>query len=83
MRKYYANRDIYDGEFLDGLRHGSGTLFYSNGDRYSGDFQKNLFHGFGTFTWVPYKNNDDGIYYIGRRYEGASQRLLAIHIVFL
>jgi hypothetical protein len=33
-KKYYTNRDTYEGEFLDGMRHGKGTYLYINGDRY-------------------------------------------------
>jgi hypothetical protein len=29
----------YEGEMLDGLRHGKGELVWSNGDKYSGDFE--------------------------------------------
>jgi hypothetical protein len=26
MKKIYANRDVYDGEFVDGLREGKGII---------------------------------------------------------
>lgn len=69
-RKYYGNRDMYDGEFLDGMKHGQGNLTFHNGDRYIGDFCRNLFQGFGTYAWAPYKDHDTNENVLGKRYEG-------------
>ena len=30
----YSNGDLYDGEFVDGMRHGKGVMLYKNGDKY-------------------------------------------------
>ena len=35
-------RNMYDGEFCQGLRHGYGTFYYANGARYEGEWQNNL-----------------------------------------
>ncbi|GMH82945.1 hypothetical protein TrVE_jg9783 [Triparma verrucosa] len=67
-RKRYPNRDLYEGEFLDGVREGNGTLSYYNGNKYEGEFSNQLFHGFGVFTWAPFLEN--GQWVRGRRYEG-------------
>jgi len=51
---YYANGDVYMGEWINNLRHGHGTMSYKNGDMYVGKWEKNLRHGYGTMS---YKNN--------------------------
>ncbi|KAF1327879.1 Radial spoke protein 1, partial [Globisporangium splendens] len=65
-----SNGDIYDGEWLNGKRHGKGTLKFAEGGSCIGEFGENFYHGFGLLTipksqhpltkkWVP-----------GERYEG-------------
>lgn len=34
----YVNNEIYDGEWLDGLRHGKGILYISNSSKYEGNW---------------------------------------------
>lgn len=47
----YANRDHYEGEFVDNMRHGMGVLrFYKTGDRYEGEFKANFFDGYGIYV---------------------------------
>ena len=41
----------YEGQFLDGMRHGKGRYFYADGNVYMGMFKYNLFDGLGTFLW--------------------------------
>ena len=41
----YANGDVYDGEWLNGKRHGIGTHTYKNGDSYSGEFIDGFWDG--------------------------------------
>uniref|UniRef100_K3X194 Uncharacterized protein n=1 Tax=Globisporangium ultimum (strain ATCC 200006 / CBS 805.95 / DAOM BR144) TaxID=431595 RepID=K3X194_GLOUD len=69
-RLKYSNGDIYDGEWLNGKRHGKGMLKFAEGGSYIGEFGENVYHGFGLLTipksqhaltkkWIP-----------GERYEG-------------
>jgi|NorSeaMetagenome_1021524.scaffolds.fasta_scaffold71210_2 hypothetical protein len=41
----------YEGQFLDGMRHGKGIYNYANGDYYSGMWKFNLPDGQGTYLW--------------------------------
>jgi radial spoke head protein 1 len=48
----YPNGDVYDGDFLDGIREGRGTYRYGrNGDIYHGEWLKNLKHGIGKMVY--------------------------------
>lgn len=48
-QKIYIN-GIYEGELVNGIRHGSGTFRFDNGDVYTGTFANDVFEGFGTYT---------------------------------
>ena len=48
----------YEGEFLNGIRHGKGKLILSEAC-YEGDFSNNMMHGKGKYTW------DSGQFYEG------------------
>jgi hypothetical protein len=39
----YANGDVYEGDYKDGIRHGKGKYTYANGDVYEGDFEDQKF----------------------------------------
>ena len=41
----YPMRNMYDGEFVNGLRHGCGSFHYANGASYSGYWKNNMKHG--------------------------------------
>jgi len=56
--------DVYEGDLIDGVPHGKGTLTFSYGDVYEGDFVDGKFHGKGTLT-LP-----DGTVYSGDFVEG-------------
>ena len=43
---------LYEGEYLNNLFHGNGTLTWRNGDIYEGDFHKGLMHGKGRIKFV-------------------------------
>lgn len=75
----YKNKDgseryvLYKGEFLNGLRHGKGTLDLrkTEGDFYEGEFQNDRYHGYGVWTRLdsvawPEEENDIA----PSRYEG-------------
>jgi curved DNA-binding protein CbpA len=55
--------DNYDGDIVDGKRHGYGTYNWPSGenagDKYVGEFQNDKLHGRGTYTW------DGGDKYVG------------------
>ena len=61
LSKYvYKNGEYYIGEWLNGLRHGKGTLYYKNGNiKYDGDFIKDKFEGNGKYIYIngTYLNN--------------------------
>ena len=35
---YWADGDIYEGGFVEDLRHGYGIYLYANGDKYQGEW---------------------------------------------
>ena len=49
----------YIGDWLDGNKHGYGTLKYKSGEEYKGEFDNDLFHGKGEYE------NSKGDIYIG------------------
>lgn len=52
--------DSYIGEFLNGIKHGSGTIHYKSGDQYEGEWYYNQKHGQGVYKF------SSGIIYIGK-----------------
>jgi hypothetical protein len=65
----------YEGEFMDGKRHGKGTQFYKDGSKYEGNWSKNLWHGLGTWSWTGDLANTQAkmpqsIVYVGSFIEG-------------
>lgn len=38
----YSLRNVYDGQFFKGRRHGYGVFYYPNGARYEGDWESDL-----------------------------------------
>ncbi len=49
----------YEGDYIDGKRHGHGTMVWPDGKRYEGDWVNGKEHGHGTYVWPG-----------GHRYEG-------------
>eukprot|EP01015_Nassula_variabilis_P029214 TRINITY_DN6237_c0_g1_i5.p1 TRINITY_DN6237_c0_g1~~TRINITY_DN6237_c0_g1_i5.p1 ORF type:complete len:221 (-),score=45.43 TRINITY_DN6237_c0_g1_i5:38-700(-) len=41
--------DKYEGEFVNGMKHGFGTLYLTNGEKFKGQFQFDKANGIGTF----------------------------------
>ncbi len=54
----------YNGGFVAGRKHGTGTKTWPNGDRYEGEFANDLKHGYGVYVWGP------GSQWAGQRYTG-------------
>ncbi len=48
----YADTRVYEGEWENDLKHGSGLEVLSNGNRYDGHFLNGKPEGVGTFTWT-------------------------------
>ena len=62
----YSNGDTYEGETLDGKRHGHGTYRFADGTVYTGEFYSNNYNGHGKMQCA---NGDvyDGEYAIGKK----------------
>lgn len=45
----YADKSIYEGDFVNGQAEGTGVLTFIDGDTYMGNFKDNLFHGQGKY----------------------------------
>ncbi|KAF4139165.1 MORN repeat domain-containing protein [Phytophthora infestans] len=54
-----SNKNWYEGEFHEGLRHGRGVFFYANGARYEGEWKANVKDGYGLFFY------EDGRVFVG------------------
>ena len=50
--KTYDNGDVYDGEFVAGLRQGQGVYAYVVGHKYDGTWLCDARHGVGMFTYA-------------------------------
>lgn len=46
----YASGNRYEGEALNGVRHGQGEYIFANGNRYKGAFENGKFNGYGVYT---------------------------------
>lgn len=56
----YKTGDIYDGDFVEGKRHGKGSYtFKANGDYYCGGYEDNMKSGFGKLIYSGKKGEDD------------------------
>ena len=49
--KWSNPSDRYEGEYLNGNRHGFGTYIYANGNKYSGEYKNDRPNGKGTITF--------------------------------
>ena len=52
LKLQYANGDVYEGQTVQFLRHGSGKLAYSGGDTYEGAFHFDDMEGKGSYTYL-------------------------------
>ncbi|DAZ99333.1 TPA: hypothetical protein N0F65_005184 [Lagenidium giganteum] len=66
----FSNGDIYDGEWVNGKRHGQGVLKFANGSSYAGQFEDNFYHGFGLLTLVRTQHPLTKSWRPGEKYEG-------------
>ncbi|KAM6962472.1 ankyrin repeat and MYND domain-containing protein 1 [Aplochiton taeniatus] len=56
----------YEGEFLNGLKHGAGKFTWKNGEFYEGSFFKDYRHGPGRYSW-PSGHRFIGKFYLNRK----------------
>jgi hypothetical protein len=49
-RELFEGLDVYQGDLLNGKKHGNGTMIYANGDVYDGDWKDDNMYGKGKFT---------------------------------
>ena len=49
---FYENQDIYEGDFIDGIRSGTGIYrYYKSVHRYEGGWEENVKSGIGKMTY--------------------------------
>ena len=58
----FANGDVYEGSYKEGLMHGKGNYNWKSGAKYSGDYSEDKRHGKGQYQFKS-----------GDRYDGAWQ----------
>lgn len=46
---YFANGDVYVGQWVENKRSGRGIMYFEDGDRYEGEFLNDKFNGKGTY----------------------------------
>jgi hypothetical protein len=55
----WADGSTYNGDWVDGMKHGRGLYMYANGDMYEGGYFKGMKHGYGAASWT------NGSQYVG------------------
>ncbi|XP_062251551.1 ankyrin repeat and MYND domain-containing protein 1 isoform X1 [Platichthys flesus] len=56
----------YEGEFMDGLKHGRGKYTFVNGEYHEGSYYRDYRHGDGQYCW-PMGQKFTGKFYLNRR----------------
>ena len=51
IQETYEDGSIYDGEKLNGRRHGTGKFFYADGGYYEGEWNQGRMEGLGTLYY--------------------------------
>ena len=63
----YADGEVYDGEFVNGIRSGYGTVYLKNGYIYKGYWENDTFNGYGVLYTIdkiytgPWNNGEQDI----------------------
>ncbi|XP_031138193.1 ankyrin repeat and MYND domain-containing protein 1 isoform X2 [Sander lucioperca] len=70
----------YEGEFVNGFKHGRGRYTWKNGEFYEGSFYKDYRHGDGLYCW-PIGHKFTGKFYLNRK-EGYGQQLFPDGAIF-
>lgn len=69
-RMRFSSGDVYEGEWVNGKRHGKGMLTFAKGGSYLGDFEGNFFHGFGLLTIARSQHPLTKKWINGEKYDG-------------
>ncbi|XP_071342600.1 ankyrin repeat and MYND domain-containing protein 1 [Trachinotus anak] len=69
----WSDGSRYEGEFVNGFKHGKGRYTWRNGEYYEGSFYKDYRHGDGLYCW-PTGHKFVGKFYLNRK-EGYGQQL--------
>ncbi|KAM7387688.1 hypothetical protein PAMP_023910 [Pampus punctatissimus] len=69
----WSDGSKYEGEFVNGFKHGTGRYSWRNGEYYEGSFYKDYRHGDGVYCW-PAGHKFIGKFYLNRK-EGYGQQL--------
>ena len=48
---FYIDGSLYEGQWVNGLRNGFGTMIYETGEKYQGKWQGDVPHGDGNLTY--------------------------------
>ena len=68
-RVVFDNGDVYEGEMVDGFRHGKGKYTWANGNEYEGDWVRGKRTGYGVYKSYD-KNEIKGGTFVSYIYEG-------------
>ncbi|XP_028259760.1 ankyrin repeat and MYND domain-containing protein 1 [Parambassis ranga] len=69
----WSDGSRYEGEFVNGFKHGKGRYSWSSGEVYEGSFYKDYRHGDGLYLW-PTGHKFTGKFYLNRK-EGYGQHV--------
>ncbi|KAJ0032766.1 hypothetical protein NQD34_002847 [Periophthalmus magnuspinnatus] len=69
----WSDGSRYEGEFVNGFKHGRGKYTWKNGESYVGSFYKDFRHGDGVYCW-PSGHKFIGKFYLNRK-EGYGQHV--------
>jgi hypothetical protein len=69
---YRHNGDVYIGEFLNDLPHGTGKYTFHTGESYEGEYEKGIKSGIGKYTYA------DGTIYEGKYSNGLKEACVII-----
>lgn len=62
----YVNKDVYEGNFLNGKKHGQGTYHYKTGGKYKGEWIEDKKSGYGIMEFAN-KDKYEGYWLKGQR----------------
>jgi len=77
---WYSDNSVFDGEFRDGMKNGTGTMRFNDGSTYIGSLKMGLFEGYGEFACCSgdlFKGH-----FVGGKKEGAGKMIFRDGAVF-